>query len=179
MPIRRYRAERACRLPDPISVARNRSRPHLESGRVRQFRSCRRPVRGPAPTCTGPTAHAAGRRACAPDDLRTDPGPRKNKTLFSPSRKPACGESCCQSRESSVKTRGIAGIGPFIGFKRPISAQFCRLRERRPSGIVGFKAKPNGRELECAIRPLGTGRVAAPVIWAVRGRQRTAFTDVR
>jgi hypothetical protein len=75
-----------------------------------------------------------------------------------------------QSRGLLVNSGYVVGFcGPFIGFRRRISARFCCLCEFRPSAILGFGAKPDGRELECAITPVGTDRLAAPVIWALRG----------
>jgi hypothetical protein len=97
--------------------------------------------------------------------------PRKNKPPFPPIGKVVWGQSAVNyvSRRSRLEEFGGFSAS-FISSKRPISAPFCRLRESRPSAILGLGAKPHGRQLECAIRPLGTDRVAAPVSAAVRGR---------
>lgn len=44
----------------------------------------------------------------------------------------------------------------------------ARVPARAGSSAWGLSAMEG--ELECAIRPLGTDRLAAPVTWAVRGR---------
>ena len=64
--------------------------------------------------------------------------------------------------------RNYGDVPPIHRRKYPISARFRRLHECQASAILGWVAKPDRRELECAIRPLGTDRLAAPLIWAVR-----------
>jgi hypothetical protein len=48
-----------------------------------------------------------------------------------------------QWRQSSGENRYFAGmLGPFMSLRGLISRRFGRLRERRPSGIVGSVAEP-------------------------------------
>ena len=54
--------------------------------------------------------------------------------------------------------------------KRPMSRQFGLSRECRPSGIVGLGATPDGKEAQCAIRPLGIEPTPARVIGTLRGQ---------
>ena len=46
------------------------------------------------------------------------------------------------------------------------------------AGSSAWGDKRDGRQLECAIRPLGTDRLAAPLIWAVRGRVSAGGEDL-
>ena len=99
-----------------------------------------------------------------------EPEPRKNKPPFSPIGALACGQSAvnhASPRSRLEEFRGFPGHSPLqapdIGAVLPLA----RMRGR--AGSSGLGAKPDGRELQCAIRLLGTDRVAAPVIWAVRG----------
>ena len=60
-------------------------------------------------------------------------------------------------------SRNCGDFEPFIGFKRPISAQFCRLRERRPSGMVGLGAKASQFELTLVARGILYASFSSPL----------------
>ena len=60
--------------------------------------------------------------------------------------------------------RNYGDVAAIHRGKHSISARFRRLHECQGELDPRLVAKSHGRELECAIRPLGTDRLAAPLI---------------
>ena len=107
------------------------------------------------------------RAGCA----RTRMSRRKNKPSFSLIGTLGCSQSAVNHASPRSRLEQFRGFfGPLIGCERPMSAAFSGSREWRPSGIVGFGVKPDGKGGQCAIGAPGTGPARAPVSAAVRGQ---------
>ena len=98
---------------------------------------------------------------------------RKNKPPFSPIGKVACGRSGVNDAGAGSRREELRGLsGPFSGFRRASGRCFAACANAGASGILGWWLSPMEGELECAIRPLGTDRLAGDLGGARAGRCR-------
>jgi hypothetical protein len=147
-----------------------------QSSLPRQPARCARPGLVPGRRC----ADCSGARCCN-DRLRCflraalcaacplmHSAARKNKPPFCHVGKVAFGRSGVGDAGAGSKREKFRGCSGHSSAKAPISARFAACTSARASAILGSVAKPYGRGLECATRPLGTNRLAAPLILLAR-----------
>jgi len=92
----------------------------------------------------------------------------KTPPPFSPIAKLARGRSAVNHASPRSRLEELRGFsGPFTLAGAPYRRGFAACANAGRAGSSASVLSPMGRELECAIRPLGIDRLATPVIWAV------------